>query len=425
MLTREQIRAGIEESRARLDTAITRADELRALESMTPEQETEFDTVVADLNYHAERLQALTARAGSISISLEQPHELTGEEREESRANYRTIGERFAEVEGLRTISKGQTINMDVGSGFFGEAGPAGQRALVTEAGLPADYLPVQRLPGIRRPLDTFGSLRDVLTVMQINDGGGIQYFRENVFTNSAAEVAEATATTGTSGLKPESGITFTQETANVSIIAHWIPITKQTLMNAPELRSYIEGRLIDGLRLREDNELLNGDGVAPNIEGLLNVTGIQVLDAAYFTANPVADAGTDNENFNRVLRAKTLAATVGRARANFTVLNPIDHEVFMTSTDANQQYFGAGPFAAGLVPTLWGMPVISNENIAEGTALVGDGREAAILDRMAANVQAGWVNDDFIRNMIRLLAEEAVGLAVFRPAAFVEVALA
>src|SRR5690606_39711197 len=95
------------------------------------------------------------------------------------------------------------------------------------------------------------------------------------------------------------------------------------------------------------------GDGSSGNMTGLLNVSGVQVLDGTYFTTNPVAGAGTDNELFNRILRARTLIATVGRAQANFVVLNPVDHERLMVTTDAQQQHFGAGPFAAGNVPTL------------------------------------------------------------------------
>jgi hypothetical protein len=49
----------------------------------------------------------------------------------------------------------------------------------------------------------------------------------------------------------------------------------------------------------------------------------------------------------------------------------------------------------------------------------------AAVFDRMAAAVTAGWINDMFVHNMIALLAEERLAFAVFRPAAFAVVTLA
>src|SRR5690606_18328331 len=107
-----------------------------------------------------------------------------------------------------------------------------------------------------------------------------------------------------------------------------------------------------------------------------------------------------------------------------FVVLNPVDDERLMVTTDAQQPDFGAGPFAAGNVPTGWGLRTVVNENMAVGTALVGDGRQATIWDRMQAQVSGGTIDKQFIRNMLTLLAEERVGLTVFRPQAFAEVEL-
>src|SRR5690606_35097271 len=105
-------------------------------------------------------------------------------------------------------------------------------------------------------------------------------FFRETSFTNNAAAVAEATATDGTSGLKPESALAFEEATVAVKTIAHWIPITRQILQDAAQLQTYVEQRLLDGLRLAESDQLLNGDGTGANILGLTNQSGVQVLDA-------------------------------------------------------------------------------------------------------------------------------------------------
>jgi hypothetical protein len=50
----------------------------------------------------------------------------------------------------------------------------------------------------------------------------------------------------------------------------------------------------------------------------------------------------------------------------------------------------------------------------------VGDGTAAQVWDRMAAQLLiADQHSDFFVRNMYVLLAEERLGLAVYRPAAF------
>jgi HK97 family phage major capsid protein len=105
-------------------------------------------------------------------------------------------------------------------------------------------------------------------------------------------------------------------------------------------------------------------------------------------------------------------------------VLNPANMEVFLSSTDGMQQYLGAGPFSGNAISNLWGLRVVEDENIAEGTALVGDGRMAAVWDRMQAQIFIDTIDDQFVRNMMTILAEERVALTVFRPAAFAEVTL-
>lgn len=192
-----------------------------------------------------------------------------------------------------------------------------------------------------------------------------------------------------------------------------------------PAMESYVNDRLLTGLARREDNQFLNGDGNAPNLTGVLATSGIQDLNAAYFAANPVNDSGTDNENYNRLLRAKTAIQVTGKAVPTFIVANPSDIETWLTYTDADRGYHFGGPTAAAPA-SVWGLPIVASENIAAGTVLVGDGSMAAVVDRMDAQIYTSDSHSDFfVRNLFVLLAEERVALAVFRPAAFAKVALA
>jgi hypothetical protein len=48
----------------------------------------------------------------------------------------------------------------------------------------------------------------------------------------------------------------------------------------------------------------------------------------------------------------------------------------------------------------------------------------AAIWDREDANILVDTINDQFVRNMLTILAELRAALTVFRPSAFVDVTL-
>lgn len=301
---------------------------------------------------------------------------------------------------------------------------PEELRTLVYTGALPSDMIAPQRIPGVFMPDFEEVTVRSAFLNGQ-TDSNAIEFYRELLFTNNAAFVAEATATSpttlGQSGVKPESALTFERDSALVQTLAHWIPITNAAAADEPQLRTLIDARLLDGLRTVEDDALLNGDGNAPNISGLLDVSGTQSADDAYFSSNAVEDAGTPNEDFNRILRARRLVRITGRARPTFVFLNPIDHERMLSTTDGNRQYMAGGPFSAGMgINSLWGLRVIETESLASGSFVVGDGRMAAVWDRMQATVQVGLINDQFIRNMQTILAEERVAFTVYRPAAFV-----
>jgi hypothetical protein len=51
-------------------------------------------------------------------------------------------------------------------------------------------------------------------------------------------------------------------------------------------------------------------------------------------------------------------------------------------------------------------LPVVVTSNIAAGTYLVGDFTKSNVRIREGVNMQVGYVNDDFQRNMVTILAE-------------------
>lgn len=300
---------------------------------------------------------------------------------------------------------------------------PEELRALIHVGALPTDMVRPQILTQIYRGTEPIAGVRDVL-VNGTTTSDAIIFMRELLYTNAAVEVAEAVSLV--TGAKPESSLTFEQATSPVETIAHWIPITRQTLDDASQLRSYVEGRLLDGLTRRVNGQLLNGNGTPPNLRGILQTAGIQSLTTAgEFTTSPVVDAGTSNENFNRIRRGKRHVRVTGDANPNFVVLNPVDLEQFETYSDANRQYIAGDPMSGAPVTRMWGMRVVEDEHIAVNTALVGDGSMAAVWDRMQAQIfVADQHADFFIRNIFVLLAETRLALTVFRPAAFASVEL-
>lgn len=394
---------------------------------LTDDEAREFDRIAAeatDVKMRLEVAEKRDAQAAEMEAAHAAMQRSAG--RATAQAVSRTERETPASDWGRRFVESPEFKAASVRGGLTGRenavnVGSFHTRTLIYSGALATDQVQDQYLPGIVRGNDVALRVRDVL-LSATTTSDAITWIKENAFTNAAAEVAESTSLSATA--KPESALTFTQDTASVVTIAHWIPVTRQALADAGQLSAYINDRLVYGLRKREDNQLLNGAGGGTDLTGLLNTSGVQALDSTHFSGAPVANAGTANENFNRVHRAITKIMTTGAANPTFIIMNPADVEKFSTYADGSRQYLAGGPYATQPA-RIWGLPIVMSEQIAAGTALVGDGSQAAVFDREAATIYTTDSHGDlFIRNIIVVLAEERVALAVFRAAAFAKLSL-
>lgn len=271
-------------------------------------------------------------------------------------------------------------------------------------------------------------TLRDLVSVRQTGSDS-VEYVRQLTQPTNAATVPEATTaaaptapgtagalvTAAGGGYKPEGSITFEKVTASVKTIAEWIPATKRSIADAPQLRSLIDQELKADLAQVEELQMLNGDGSGENLQGILQTSGIQT-QAASATID-----GLD-PLLETTLKAKTKARVGGRTVPNGYLLNPIDWERIQLARLAKNP---ANEGTAGAIPTLHGLPVVESENIAAGTSLVGDFTRAVLWDREQASVSVTDSHADFfIRNLVAILAEERVAFGVTRPKAFVKVTL-
>lgn len=244
--------------------------------------------------------------------------------------------------------------------------------------------------------------------------GNGYTYFQEGAVTGGPAGTAEA-------GEKPELSGQFTQVNEHLAKIAGITKESDELIEDFPALRSVVEGRLITRLALKEDADLLNGNGTAPNIRGLLNRTGVQTHTQA---------AGESTQD--AIFKAITKVQTATFMNADFVVINPADYEALRLATDDNGQYYGGGFFQGqygnGGVPTmpgLWGLRTVVTSAIAAGTVLVGSGQAAQVFRKGGVRVDIANQNeDDFIHDLVTIRAEVRLLLAVYMPAAFVKVTL-
>jgi len=195
-----------------------------------------------------------------------------------------------------------------------------------------------------------------------------------------------------------------------VRTIAHYMKASRQILDDVPMLASMIDGRLRFGLQYVEEQELLFGDGTGQHLFGI--VPQATAYAAAFTPSLPTAID---------TLRLAALQATLALYPATGYVLHPTDWAKIELTKDTQGRYIVGDP-QAQLMKRLWTLPVVDTQTMQAGKFLTGAFKMGAqIFDRMSIEVLVSTENeDDFVRNMITVRAEERLAIAVYRPTAFI-----
>lgn len=249
-----------------------------------------------------------------------------------------------------------------------------------------------------------------VVDIMPTGQTGqaNVVYMRQTTRTQAAAEVPEG-------GAKPEATFVFAEESTPVREIAVSLPVTDIQLEDVPFIESLIETMLREDMNERLDTQILNGDGVAPNLEGILNVTGV---------LNVVGSAAAGDDLISTAAKAGSAIRT-GAARAIPTHLlfHPddwTDIQISRVNASGDQRFLIGNPQDM-TAQRLWGWPVVINETLTPGTGVIGgfSARNVQLVERRGIVVERGFVNNQFVQNQQTLRASMRSAVAVFRPAAF------
>lgn len=342
-------------------------------------------------------IEKLTAKASELTDRCMDLEQKMSAKKDDVQSSTETLGETFTKSDAWNRVQqlRGGSARIEV------------KTAIINATGQNQPLVADMRVAGIINNPNRVLTIRDLLPVGRTSSNL-VQFTKENVFTNNAAPQYASPARENVT--KPESGITFTLANAPVITLAHWIPVSRQVLDDAPQLQGYINGRLMYGLKLVEENQLLNGDGTGSNISG--------ILDSGNFTAYNRAQTG--DTKIDALRRAITQGA-LSEYFIDTIVLNPADWEEIELTKETGGAYIWANPALAG-APQLWGRRVVATNSITAGTFLVGAfSMGAQIWDRQDAAMQISFENDtNFVKNMATLLVEERLALTVYRPSAFV-----
>ncbi len=323
---------------------------------------------------------------------------------------HKNIGEMFVESEQFKNIGNGSRSS---GKVMVGTLHQGRKTAIVSTPGQNQPLVVPTFVPGIiptaLQPLTIRDLFPNLPTVSNL-----IYYVQETSYTNNAApQGIGSSPQVYENVVKAESALAFNLLYAPVQTIAHWIPASRQILADAPALRGYIDARLLYGLKIAEESQILNGTGTGASLKGLLTAA------TAYNTG---LNVGGDTK-IDTILRAGT-QVKASFYPWEFTIMNPSDWTAIQliktVGSVSSGQYIFADPHAIG-PQSLWGRPVVESYSMAEGNFVVGSRMAATIWDRDDATVEVSLEHADFfVRNMAAILCEERMGLTVEIPKALI-----
>jgi len=385
--------------RADLEAAIAKANDQHD-EIVTKMQAEITDAKSASAESKSELTKAMEriAEANDRLVALEQRGD------EEPQAGPESIGAQFIKTQAYSDYIGGRTnvARMELKTAIINTFPASSVQPLVQG----------DRQSGIYTTPNRRLTLRDILPVSPTTSNL-VEFTRENTFTNNAGPQRDTASPLAAieNVTKPESADTFTLATVPVITLAHWIPLSKQVVADSPMLMSYISGRLTYGLKLKEETQLLLGLGTGGEI------TGLQTGATAYTVESPQLTNEID------IIRDALTQAQVAEYSPNFLVLNPADWDSIQRRKvgTSDDRYVYGDPNQSWAATPLWGLtPIVTNSQTA-GKFLMGDTNGCMVFDRQQASVEMSTSNGtDFVKNMVTVLAEERLALAIFRTEAFI-----
>jgi len=249
-------------------------------------------------------------------------------------------------------------------------------------------------------------TLLDVIPTQSWNYASYI-FPQETTFTNSADDIAESVQ--GTLSAYPESALVAQNVTVPMRKVATFIPVTDEQLSDFDGMAAYLDSRLAYMVKAKFEGQLIAGDGVSPNMQGMLNVSGIQTQAKG---SDSVPDA---------IYKAITKVRVNAFVEPTHILMHPNDFQDVRILQSTTGQYLWDNMTVPG-ASTFYGMPIILSTAVTEGTSIVLDLNQCVAMIRQGVDVQVGYANADFTNGMKSVRADIRGNLVVYRAPAICKV---
>jgi len=201
-----------------------------------------------------------------------------------------------------------------------------------------------------------------------------------------------------------------------VKDITTLLPVTEDVLMDIPAMSAYLSMRLAKFVQLREEEELLTGDGTGAHLVGLQNLEdrtiaaqGADDIDTAVMKLCAKVFKNSFLDPKNVLMSPATWAAYV----------------TLRTNLNGGLGQFLAGPPTLASVRTIWGLPIVVTPVVPDDRVFVTNPTAAMIFRNGGLRVESSTgYGTYFGEGLVAIRGKVRVAFAVFRPQAIGELIL-
>lgn len=197
----------------------------------------------------------------------------------------------------------------------------------------------------------------------------------------------------------------FKMKSISVEKVGDMMPMSEEFMYDAASFAAELKSFLETNVAIKVDTDLVSGDGVSPNINGMKN----QIPNYT-----PVAFGIQDCNIYDLLVKLReAITKDYGsKYSPNVALMNIIDINKMKLKKDANNNYV-MPPFVDKNGNNVNGLLIIECNSYAPNTMVIGDNRYGAIYEIPGLNVETGYATGDFESDMMSLKAKKRLNLLI------------
>lgn len=225
------------------------------------------------------------------------------------------------------------------------------------------------------------------IPVSESNTNGVIRYYDWD-----SATTVRAAASIAETGTFPSSTAKWVKKSLNIEKVGDSLPVSEEFFEDEQMFAAELDLFLRTNVEIKRNNLIVNGDGITPNLKGIVTTVG------AY---TPVASGITDANIYDLITKVSESITKTGGAKyqPNFAFMNITDINKMKLKKDSTNNYI-IPPFVSRDGSMVNAITVLEENEITANTMVLGDSRFGRIYEKIGIEVSRGLTGTQFTEDM-------------------------